>query len=354
MENFSDSKLEQRAVIKFLTNEQVPATEIHDRLQKQYGDDVLSYRAVTYWASQFRRGRVSVRDDERSGRPVDVTTEENVAKVEKLVMENRRVKISELQEETGLSYGTVSHVLHDQLHLSKVCARWVPRMLTVFDKEIRVDTSKEILSYFEEDEEGFIGSLVTGDETFVHHYDPESKEESKQWKHSGSPTPIKFRSTPSAGKILATIFWDCEGVLMIDYLSHRATITGDYYANLLVKLREEIKKKRRGKISKRIRLLHDNAAPHRSKVALTAIKDCGFELLSHPPYSPDLAPSDYFLFPDLKKHLRGQRFANDSDVMFAVNEYFASCSKSYFFNGLKCLKERVMKCVKLNGNYVEK
>lgn len=86
---------------------------------------------------------------------------------------------------------------------------------------------------------------------------------------------------------MASVFWDSEGILFIDYLPKGQTITGSYYANLIPKLREAIKEKRRGKLSLGVLFLQDNAPPHRWEVALTAIRSAGFEVLDHPPYSPD-------------------------------------------------------------------
>jgi len=92
----------------------------------------------------------------------------------------------------------------------------------------------------------------------------------------------------------------------------------------LRKLREEIKKKRRGMLSKSVLLLHDNAPAHSSVVACQAARDCGYEILPHPPYSPDLAPSDFFLFPTLKSSLRGRRFDTDNSVIAVTEDFFSS------------------------------
>ena len=78
-----------------------------------------------------------------------------------------------------------------------------------------------------------------------------------QWKHLDSPPPQKARVQPSAGKVMLTVFWDQDGVVMTDFLAKGTTITGAYYASLSMKLREAIKIKRRGKISKCILLLQD-------------------------------------------------------------------------------------------------
>ena len=82
---------------------------------------------------------------------------------------------------------------------------------------------------------------MTVDETWVHYYEPENKAQSRQWIGPGSPRPKKFKTQPSAGKVMATVFWDAKGVIMLDFLPKRSTITGVYYANLLDQLRTAIR-----------------------------------------------------------------------------------------------------------------
>ena len=104
------------------------------------------------------------------------------------------------------------------------------------------------------------------------------------------------------------IFWDAEGVLLIDFMPDKVTVTGVYYGDLLHKLRLAIKEKRRGKLSQVPLLLHGSAPAHRSHDGPNALLGSGFGEMRHPAYSPDLAPSDYHLFPNVKKHLREQIF----------------------------------------------
>ena len=89
----------------------------------------------------------------------------------------------------------------------------------------------------------FLLHLVPVDETWVHYYEPENKAQS-QWVGPGSPRPKKFKMQPSAGKVMATVFWDAKGVIMLDFLPKRSTITGVYYTNLLDQLRTAIREKR--------------------------------------------------------------------------------------------------------------
>nr|XP_032528131.1 uncharacterized protein LOC116778294 [Danaus plexippus plexippus] len=171
------------------------------------------------------------------------------------------------------------------MHMKKVSARWVPRMLTDEQKKKRVDISRVNLQKFQADKENFLSRFVTMDETWIHHFDPETKQQSMTWKRASSPTPKKFKVSSSAGKVMASVFWDAEGIIMVEYLEKGATITGSYYADQIRRLREAIKSKRRGKLRARVLFHQDNAPAHKAAVAMAAIEEMGFELLEHPPYS---------------------------------------------------------------------
>ena len=127
----------------------------------------------------------------------------------------------------------------------------------------------------------------------------------------GSPRPKKFKTQLSAGKVTATIFWNAKSVIMLDSLPKRSTITGVYYANLLDQLRTAIREKSRGKLPGGVLLQRDTARFHTCKVAMNAVERNGYELIPHSAYSPDLAPRDFFLFPNLKKDIRGCHFLSD-------------------------------------------
>ena len=141
---------------------------------------------------------------------------------------------------------------------------------------------------------------------------------------------------------------------MINNLSKGSTVSVAYYANELRKLREALKSKRRGKLRRGVLLLHDNAPAHTAGVATSVAAECGYELLPHPPYSPDLAPSDFYLFPLLKEHLRGRQYANNNDIIQSVEDFLEVQGEQFFQTGIQKLQKRWNKCIEVQGDYVEK
>jgi len=177
----------------------------------------------------------------------------------------------------------------------------------------------------------FLSQLVTMNETWLYHYDPETKQQSMEWRHSGSARSKKFRMQKSAGKVLASIFWDQDGILLINYLPKGQTINVDYYSTLLMQLKDILKEKLRGKFTKGVLFLHEIAPAHRALVTQKKLAYLGFQCLDHPPYSPNLAPSDYQLFPGLKKQLKGRHFSSNAEAIAAAETWLDGQTFDFFF-----------------------
>ena len=296
---------------------------------------------------------MSLEDEARSGHPLDATGEEMCKKVWDLVYSDRRIQVEKIAQALGISHGSISTILHDHLGMHKLTACWVPKSLSDEQMATRASVCSALLKRFRSKDD-FLLHLVTVDETWVHYYEPENKAQSRQWVGPGSPRPKRFKTQPSAGKVMATVFWDAKGVIMLDFLPKRSTITGVYYANLLDQLRTAIREKCRDKLSKGVLLQQDNARVHTCKVAMDAVERNGYELIPHPVFSPDLAPSDFFLFPNLKKDICGLHFRSDEEVVTAIEEWVNGKDPDFFSSGLMALEHRWSKCITLEGNYIEK
>mgnify|MGYP003546937451 CR=1 FL=1 len=345
----------QRAIIYFLWKEDTPTADIVHRLHRVFGDAAMGRTAVFKWVQRFQAGRQSLEDDERSGRPTTSGCQENVKVIEEVILGDRCLTIREIAAITGVSKSQVHRIMSEELHMRKLTARWVPRLLNNDQKANRKSACQELLQLVHDLGEAFWSRIVTVDETWLPFYLPETKEQSRQWCRPGDRPPLKAKTVPSAGKVMVTVFWDCDGIIHIDYLPKGVTINSAYYTNLLDKdLRKALKNKRRGKLSSIPLLQQDNARPHTAKLTVSTVQRLGWTLLPHPPYSPDLAPSDYHLFSALKKPLRGHHFANLDEMKTAVSAWIAETPRIFFDNGIRKLTQRWEKCVKLNGDYIEK
>ena len=129
------------------------------------------------------------------------------------------------------------------------------------------------------------------------------RQSNNEWSGSiaAHPTPKNSECKNSLEKFSPRFFWDQDSILLIDYLPKGQNIKAEYYSSLLVQLKDILKEKRRGKVSKVVLFLH-NAPAHRALATQRKLAYRGFQCLDHPPCSPDLAPSDYRLFPGLKNN----------------------------------------------------
>jgi len=161
-------------------------------------------------------------------------------------------------------------------------------------------------------------------------------ESNNQWSGGieAHPAHKKIRVQKSEGKILASIFWDQDDILHINYPPKGQTVNAEYYSCLLVNFNGILKEKRRGKVTKGVLFLHDKVGSHRPLTTQKKLAYLGFQYLDHPPYSPDLDPSDYHLFPGLKKQLKGRHFSSDAEVIAAAETWLDGQPTDFLLSGL--------------------
>jgi histone-lysine N-methyltransferase SETMAR len=129
-----------------------------------------------------------------------------------------------IAKQLGISHDQDESIIHEDLNMRKLSVKWVPKCLNADQKHQRRQLSEQLVEFFQCDPK-FMSRLVTMDETWLYHYDPETKQQS-EWQHSGSTHPKKFQVQKSAGKVLPSIFWDQNGIHIIDYLPKGQTQHG--------------------------------------------------------------------------------------------------------------------------------
>ncbi|UYV72930.1 hypothetical protein LAZ67_10001205, partial [Cordylochernes scorpioides] len=208
--------------------------------------------------------------------------------------------------------------------------------------------ARAFLEMHRRDGDQLFSCIVTGDESWVHHSTQETKRQIMVRKRPKESAPKKAKVTISAGKVMAIVFWDCKSVLLVNYLPPNTTVNAARYCEVLTKLRAAIKRKRPGLLSRKVLLVHDNARPHTARTTHTLLENFKWEISTHPPYSPELTPSDFHLFPALKLHLGGKHFANDDEVQAEANHWLPRQDTALYNNGIKKLLQRYQKCLDRN------
>jgi histone-lysine N-methyltransferase SETMAR len=183
--------------------------------------------------------------------------------------------VDKITSEVNISHGSAHSIIMEHLRFSKVCARWVPRLLTRNQKQAQQGICQGLLIPYEQEGNNFLHRIVSCDESWAHHYTPESKTGSVEWQRRGGHCPVKAKMRLSAGKVLTTIFWDWKGVLLVDFLHERCSVNAAYYCQLLDNVKVAYKTKRRGQPIRNWILPHDNGtSPPTAQICPLAVIIC--------------------------------------------------------------------------------
>ena len=186
--------------------------------------------------------------------------------------------------------------------MRRITARWIPHLLSDKQKHVRLQTAKKLLKMFPLYKRKQFSDIITGDETWVHFFEPTRKINNKIWATKNCRRPTIAKRLISAKEVMFVIFFDIRGPVMQLVVPTRKSVTGLFYKEkVLKKLKQQCLKRRPHTGLKHLSLLHDNAPVHKSAVVTSFLEKERVRVLSHAPYSPDLAPCDYVLFPRLKK-----------------------------------------------------
>lgn len=340
-----------RFYIRVRTALQIQPTAIHNELHTVFGDQAPPLRTVQRWSKWFREGREEVEDEERSGRPVTETTPENIDQVRHLIDDDPYLTVDEIEEQTGLSHGTVQRIISDHLQLRKITARYVPKHLTNSQKAERVRICEENLSKFKQ---GVwrLSDVVTGDESWFYHKQIGRKSSNAAWVAHGGTPPTVVRRSRFAPRSLLCIFFKSTGPVLVHRVERGQTIDHEYYINnCLQPVLEEIKKQRPSQGLHMIKLHHDNGKPHAHKDVVSYLESEDVTIMPHPPNSPDLAPCDFWLFDLIKQNLDDQD--NAESLYEAVVKFMKSLKKEEYKKTFDKWIERMELCVNHQGEYFE-
>ena len=326
--------------------------EIKELVETVYGDKGLKMRAIYTILKKVKAGEDAA-DLRGWNTKKTVRTGDLIAAVAAAIEDNRRANIRDLAKAYGTTYGTVSRIIHDSLGLVKKSARWVPKLLSQEQMAERVRTLTAFVKLVQDKSKAVLQHIITMDETAVSMHTPETKSQSKQWLKKGTPGPIKAKVHATRTKQMVIAFFDSQGMVYSNYVPRGQTVNAAF---ILESLRRFLKtfKAKRPEIAAGEWFLHwDNAPVHTAKSVRDFLTKNNIQLLDHPPYSPDLAPADFFLFPKLKKELAGITMTQE-EFKNKWEGVLRTLSKDDFARAFTRWLERCEKCIRINGGYVEK
>lgn len=272
--------------------------------------------------------------------------------VRELIETDRHVTYKQIVASLGIGMTAVQTILHDHLGVRKLCARWIPHLLKDEQKKNRVIWCKKMFRKFNSGNSKVVFNIVTGDETWIYSYEPETKRQSAVWVFEDELRPTKVVRSRSVSKKMIACFFARTGHVATVALEDRATVNADW--NKTICLPEVIDTMRKRNRKRRIILHHDNASAHTAAQTVGYLKEKNVELMAHPPYSPNLSPCDFFLFPMVKKKMHGQRFSTPKEAVQAFRQHILDIPSS---ERQKCFQnwfERISKYINLKGEYFEK
>ncbi|GFX27074.1 histone-lysine N-methyltransferase SETMAR [Trichonephila clavipes] len=254
------------------------ASQAHKKLCAVYGDEALKERQCQNWFAKFRYGDFSLKDEKRSGLPVEVDDD------------------------------LIKAIIDSDRH-----------------------TTTPAICYRNNENDPFLKRLITGDEKWVVYNNIKRK---RSWSRPSEPTQTS-KADIHQKKVLLSVWWNYKGIVYFELLPPNRTINSDVYIEQLTKLNNAVEEKRPELTNRKgVVVHHDNARSHTSLVTRQKLLELGWEVLPYPPYSPDLAPYDYFLFRSLQNSLNGKNFNNDDDVKSYLIQFFANKNQNFMNVGL--------------------
>jgi histone-lysine N-methyltransferase SETMAR len=230
-------------------------------------------------------------------------------------------------------------------------SRWVPHELKPENKQKRLDFAKAMLEEFQSGRLR-LDTIITGDECWFYHRKIKKAQSNASWRKLGEEPDSLVKRDRFEDKTLFCIFFRSTGVVQITYFERGVTIDNQRYINdCLSPMIQEVESERPGHGVRDMLLLHDNAKPHVHKNVRNFLQSKGLKEIDHPPYSPDLAPCDFWLFDYIKERLDDEE--SPETLATSIANILSSIPTSEYRKTFKKYIERLELCVLAEGDYFE-
>ena len=321
-------------------------TQIHQILVDMFESDALPLSTISYtirsqcWKSnnesikKCRQSRADYKKDHL---------------IESVLKSDRFATIRQIAKETDIAPSTVHWILRDRLGYKNMDLSIVPHELTSDMKKNRVDISIKMIETIKQARENTWNFFSTGDESWFYYYTSSKK----IWIRNGEKPPSLPNPDFHPKKMMVTIFWSPNGIQSLNVLPQGHSLNAQYFQeNTLAELVQN-KQVQEAKKQKQKYVIHfDNASVHMAKSTIQFFKENNLEILAHPAYSPDLAPSDFYLFGYLKEKAKGKKFCDENEIIEFIREEFYTIPKQQLESVFKEWERRLKQCINSGGEYI--
>lgn len=337
-------KSQIRAIIFYEWKNKTSPKCILEKLINVLGEDGIQLRTIQKWCKKFASNDFTLRDKERSGRPKEI--EDN--QILECLNLNKSITAQEIAKELNVSDTEIRNRLRTMGFTCKL-DKWVPHQLSEKNKFKRVEICTRLLEWNRNDP--FLDRIITCDEKWVFF---ENITRKKTWSLRCEPPQKVARRSLTQNKVLLCIWWDIRGIVYHNFLKSGQTINSNNYCDMLEKVDANLKETRSSLINRKGVIFHqDNARPHKSRKTMQVLQKLNWTLMEHPPYSPDIAPSDFYLFRILQNHLSDLKFKSHEETINEVISFFQSKNQDFWKTGINKLVNRWEEVILKDGEYLD-
>ena len=321
------------------------ATEIHNFLKAELGDKAIGYSTVTKY---LREQKFSEESSSSNNETIPYWDYKKDEKIQEALHENPFLSVRGISAQTGIASSSVHWILTSRMKYKNKKLQKVPHTLTCDMKRKRVEGSKLLLKYLAMMKKNNFRYFSTGDESFFK-YDLKRK---TIWLPEDENPPETSTDKYESTKIMVSIFWSPRGIQLLKYLPEGQSFDGQYFIEEILQEITQDQYAQDAKRNKKLFYLHfDNAPSHRKTGVSEFCKKNKLFILPHPPYSPDLAPSDFFLFGYIKEKCEGVEFTSPDELIEFIENIFSQISSDVFERVFLNWEERLKRYIQVNGDY---
>jgi histone-lysine N-methyltransferase SETMAR len=301
------AKIRDRAIVKHCYMMGLNRQECFEQLSTVYGKEGPSKPTVFAYYSALDFGKSM--------------NEKLIEKVGDVVQKNPYLSLRKIADLVDSNKDSVRNILINVFDYKKRYCKWVPHTLTQYQKQVRVSVARKMLDTLKHAEISKFHNVLTGDESlFLYSYPFDS-----YWGKKGEPPLTIPKITIETSKLMVVVFWGVEGTPVLSFLPWGETMNAIRFCEIVVKPLAELAEKLP---PEEVMKIHwDNASPHRARDTREFLTKSRLQLIPQPPYSPDLSPSDFFLFGFVKNQLRGKKCKNEESLLTEIGKIMDGISK---------------------------